>query len=111
MSYNQNFKTLSFTLAPATPTLLIQLNPNRKLLFLAVNGTGPAVFKFGSAPTSGTDGITLGAACVSGEQGGSALFQEDTETIQSLTPVDAVYAYSTLGTTISVTEGTIANFL
>jgi hypothetical protein len=109
--YNQNFSSKSFTLSPATPKLLVDLNPNRKLLFLGVNGNAPATFKFGSAPASATDGMTLGAASVSGEQGGSALFTEESETIQSLTPVDAVYAYSTLGTTVAVIEGTIASFL
>jgi hypothetical protein len=111
VSYNQTFKSKSFTLAPATPTFLVALNPNRKLLFLGVNGIAPATFKFGSAPASAIDGITLGAASVSGEQGGSALFTEDTETLNSATPVDAVYAYSTNGTTVVVVEGTVAAFL
>jgi hypothetical protein len=111
VSYNQTFKSKSFTLAPATPTFLVALNPNRRLLLLAVNGTAPATFKFGSAPTSAIDGITLGAASVSGGQGGSILFTEDTETIQSMTPVDAVYAYSTLGSTVTISEGTVAAFL
>jgi len=110
LSYDQTFSTKSFTLAPATPKLLVALNPARKLLFLGVNGTSPCTFKFGSAPQSATDGITLGAASVSGEQGGSVLFTEDSETIQSLTPVDAVYAYSTNGTTLAVVEGTVAAF-
>jgi hypothetical protein len=109
--YNQSVSSTSFTLAPNTPTLLIAANPNRRLLLLAVNGTSPAAFKFGSPPTSAIDGITLGAASVSGGQGGSILFTEDTETLQTATPVDAVFAYSTLGTTVSVTEGTVAKFL
>jgi hypothetical protein len=109
--YNQTFASKSFTLAPATPTFLLALNPNRRLLLLQVNGVNPAAFKFQSAPVSATDGITLGAASMSGGQGGSILFTEDNETIQTMTPVDAVYAYSTLGTTVTIVEGTVANFM
>jgi hypothetical protein len=111
LSYNQTFKSKSFALAPATPTFLVALNPDRRLLLLAVNGTAPAVFKFGSAPVSATDGITLDAASVSGGQGGSILFAEDTQALQTMTPIDAVYAYSTIGTTVIVLEGTVAAFL
>jgi hypothetical protein len=109
--YNQTFASKSFTLAPATPTLLIAANPNRRLLLIQNNGPNPVATKFQSAPTSATDGMTLGAASVSGEQGGSILLTEDSETIQSLCPVDAVYAYSTLGTTVAVEEGTVYAFL
>ena len=52
MSYNQTFKSKSFTLAPATPTFLVALNPNRRLLLLAVNGT----------PATGVDQIRALAA-------------------------------------------------
>ena len=111
LSHNQTIKSKSFTLPPATAILVAALNPNRRLLLLAVNGTAPAAFKFGSAPASAIDGITLGAASVSGGQGGSLLLSEDTETIQTLTPVDAIYAYSALGTTVTVSEGVVAAFL
>jgi hypothetical protein len=77
---------------------------------LTVNGVNPATFAFQRAPASATDGFTLGAASVSGGQGGSLLLVEDTETLQTNTPVDAVYAYSQLGTTVTVLEGTVANF-
>ena len=107
---NQTVTSKSFTLPPATPILVAALNPNRQLLILAVTGPAPAAFKFGSAPTSAIDGITLGAASVSGEQGGSLLLTRHSETIESFCPVDAVYAYSSLGTTISVSEGVEASF-
>jgi hypothetical protein len=75
-----------------------------------VNGVNPATFKFGSAPTSATDGVTLGAASVSGGQGGSLLLSDgDSHTTQGDTPVDAVYAYSALGTTIAIEEGMVRN--
>jgi hypothetical protein len=110
-SFNQTFSSTSYTLAPATPTPLIAANPNRRLLLIQNNGTNPVATKFQSAPTSATDGMTLGAASVSGEQGGMILFSVDGEGIDSHVPTDAVYAYSTLGTTVNVIEGTVANFL
>ena len=110
--YNQTFKSQSFTLAPATPTFLIAMNPQRRLLLIQINGVNPATIKFGSAPASATDGFTLGGASVSGEQGGSILFSSgDTPSLSGIAPVDAVYAYSTLGTTINVQEGTVYAFL
>jgi hypothetical protein len=87
------------------------MNPNRRLLLLQVNGINPATFKFQSQPASATDGMTLGAASISGDQGGSVIFTEDIEGIGSLCPVDAVWAYSALGTTVCAEEGTVANFL
>jgi hypothetical protein len=72
---------------------------------LGVSGTAPATFKFGSPPANATDGVTLGAASVTGEQGGSLLVT------QGDTPVDAVWAYSTNGTTVNVHEGTVSAFL
>ncbi len=111
MSYNQTFKSNSFALAPATPTLLVAANPNRRTLLLSVNGTAPATFKFNSAPVSATDGMTLGAASVSGEQGGSILFTADSVTTESFCPINSVYAYSTLGTTVNIFEGTVYAFL
>jgi hypothetical protein len=109
--YNQSYSSKSFTLAPATPTLLVGLNANRKTLILSVNGTAPAAFKFQSAPTSATDGFTLSGASVSGGQGGSVIFSSDSKTLECFCPVDAVYAYSALGTTVAVEEGVVANFL
>jgi hypothetical protein len=112
VTYNQHFKSQSFTLAPATPTFLIATNPNRRALWLSVNGAAPATFKFGSAPANATDGITLGAASVSGEQGGSLFLSDgNSQTTAGDTPVDSVWAYSTLGTTVNVNEGAVAAFL
>lgn len=99
-------------LAPNTPLLLLPQNPGRRLLMLSVNGIAPAAFKFGSAPQSATDGITLGGASVSGGQGGSILFSDgDSHTTEGYTPINAVYAYSALGTTVNVEEGTVYAFL
>jgi hypothetical protein len=115
VSYTTTVKSTSFTLAPATPTLLLAFQPNRKLLMLAVNNVNPATFKFGSAPASATDGFTLAGASASGGQGGSFLLTDATKPPLHLNngccPVDAVYAYSTLGTTVSVQEGTVAAFI
>jgi hypothetical protein len=77
------------------------------LLLLCNTGTAPAAFKFQSAPASATDGFTLDGASVSGGQGGSFLISDgSSKTLQGDTPIDAVYAYSTLGTTVSIEEGT-----
>jgi hypothetical protein len=76
-----------------------------------VNGINPATFKFGSAPTSATDGFTLDPASASGGQGGSLFLSNgDSHTTQGDTPVDAVYAYSTGGTTVTIEEGTVYAF-
>jgi hypothetical protein len=103
--YTQTFTPRSLTLAPATAALLAVANPGRRLLLLGVSGTAPATFKFGSAPANALDGVTLGAASIAGEQGGSLLLT------QGDTPVDAIYAFSTLATTVNVHEGTVFSFL
>ena len=89
----------SFTLAAATPTLISQTNAGRKILRLDVNGTNPATFKFGVGPASALDGIPLAAAPAVGQPGGNIFLSEGDA------PIDAVYAYSTLGTTVTVSEG------
>jgi hypothetical protein len=104
-------ETISLTLAPATAALIIPLNANRRTLFLQVNGIHPAAFKFGSAPTSATDGFCLDGASVSCGQGGFRLFGPESDSILNLCPADAVYAYSALGTTIVCFEGTVYGFL
>ena len=111
MTYNLTVTSRSFTLPPATPVQLLALNPNRRLLMLSVCDVNPAAFKFGSAPASAVDGITLGGASASGGQGGSILFSDgDSHTTQTYTPVDAVYAMSALGTSVAIDEGTVYAF-
>jgi hypothetical protein len=90
---------LSFTLAATTAKQLLPLDPTRKLLLRENTGTAPATFKFGSAPTSATDGVTFDAPSASGGQSGSILLSG------SDAPVDALWAYSTLGTTVTVEVG------
>ena len=90
----------SGTLAAATPQLLAaSVAQQCKLLIIANNGINPMVVKFGSAPTSPTDGIPLDPASVSGGQGGSLVLTGDSA------PPDAVYGYSTAGTTYGVAQG------
>jgi hypothetical protein len=98
---SKSYNSQSFTLTAATAKLLVPLNPVRNALLLQVTGTAPCAFKFGSvAPVSATDGMTLDGASASGEQGGSML-------LTGLdTPVDQIWAYSTLGTTVTVQEST-----
>jgi hypothetical protein len=110
--YNLKIKSQSFTLVPATQTFLVPLNPNRRLLLLQVTGVNPAVFCFQRAPVSATDGLTLGAASISGEQGGSFLISDgNSQTTAGDTPVDSVWAFSQLGTTVTVYEGVVYAFL
>jgi hypothetical protein len=91
--------TLPFTLSAATALILVAQATSRRLLFIANTGVNPVTIKFQSAPASATDGFTLDAASASGAQGGSILLTAND------TPVDAVYAYSTLGTTVTLTHG------
>jgi hypothetical protein len=98
---SKSYNSQSFTLTAATAKLLVPQNPVRNALFLGVTGTAPCAFKFGSvAPVSATDGMTLDPASVSGGQGGSLLLTGVD------TPVDAIWAYSTTGTTVTVLEFT-----
>jgi hypothetical protein len=79
---------------------------------LSISGVNPAAFKFQSAPASATDGFCLDGASSPGGQGGSILFSDGgSPTTQGYTPVDAVYAYSTAGTTVTVEEGNLYRFL
>ncbi|WP_156180001.1 hypothetical protein [Bradyrhizobium sp. LTSPM299] len=111
MSYDLTITSTSLTLAPNTPILLVPLNPARRLLLLANTGVNPVTIKFQSAPGSAVDGFCLDGASVSGGQGGSILFKDDSPAIQGCTPIDAVFAYSMLAATVSVQEGVVAGFL
>jgi len=112
VTYSLTVTSTSFSLAPNTPILLLPLNPVRRLLCIANTGVNPVAIKFQSAPASATDGFTLGAASVSGGQGGSILLSDgESHTTQGDCAVDAVYAYSTGGTTVNVEEGTVYAFV
>lgn len=95
-----SIKTTSVSVSAASPTPLVGANNDRKHLCIIVNGVNPATIKFGSAPTSATDGISLDGASMSGGQGGSLWYGELDA------PTDPVFAWSTLGSTISVAQGT-----
>jgi hypothetical protein len=93
--------TLSFTLAPATATQLLPADQTRQLLLRATTGTNPATFKFASAPTSATDGLALDATTAAG---GRILLSG------ASTPIDSVWAFSQLGTTVCVEVGRTNGF-
>lgn len=93
-----NINSISVTLAAATPTLLAAKSAERAFLAVQVTGTNSATIKFGSAPTSATDGFSLDPASAAGGQGGSFVFQDSV-------PIDAVYAISASGTTVAVLDG------
>jgi hypothetical protein len=95
-----SIKNTSFTIAAATATPLVGANSDRKHLCIVVNGTNPCTIKFGSAPTSATDGISLDGASGSGGQGGSLWYGELDA------PTDPIFGWSAAGTTITIASGT-----
>jgi hypothetical protein len=94
-------QTLSFTLPAATAVQLLPADPTRQLLLRAVTSTNPATFKFGSAPTSANDGLTLDATTAAG---GRILLTG------ASTPSDSVWAFSQLGTVVAVEVGKTYGF-
>jgi hypothetical protein len=82
-----------------------------KLLIIANNGIHPMVLKFGSAPTSATDGIPLDGASTAGGQGGALILGIEDEPGGDCVPVDAIYGMSAAGTTFSVTQQDGAHFV
>jgi hypothetical protein len=96
-----SFTSNSFTLAPATAKLLLAQNLVRNGLMIQNCGVAPCTFKFQSAPASATDGFTLDPASAAAGQGGSLELHGTNET-----PIDSLWAYSTLGTTVTVHEST-----
>ncbi|WFT94376.1 hypothetical protein QA633_40005 [Bradyrhizobium barranii] len=96
--------TISKTLAAATPLLLAPAHTQREFLTIQnTGGTNPMTFKTGSAPASATDGICLDPATIAGGQGGSYEFRDRV-------PVDAIYGYSTNGTTVLIFDGSDAGY-
>jgi hypothetical protein len=94
--------SISKTLAAATSLLLAPASAERASLTIQNTGsTNPLVFKTGSAPVSATDGICLDPASAVGGQGGSYEFSDNV-------PIDAIYGYSTGGTTVTVFDGSDA---
>jgi hypothetical protein len=97
-----SINSTSKTLAAATSQLLTPASAERTYLSIQnTGGTNPFVFKIGSAPLSATDGICLDPASAAGGQGGSYEFRDKV-------PVDAIYGYSTGGTTVTIFDGTDA---
>jgi hypothetical protein len=97
---SKSFNSQSFTLTAGTAKLLAPLNLARQGMLLQNNGgSNPVTLKFQTAPVSATDGFTLDPASTSGGQGGTLLLEGANET-----PIDALYAYSTLGTTVTLHE-------
>ncbi len=83
--------TTTVVLAPATPTLILAADPSRTSLLRSVSGANPCTFKFQTPPASVADGLVLDNSTV---QGGRQLITGPS------TPVDAIYGWSTLGTTV-----------
>jgi hypothetical protein len=94
----------SGTLSAGVAALLASTMPDIKLLIIANTGVNPMVFKFGSAPTSATDGIPLDGASAPGGQGGALALAVQDEPGDFTPPADAVYAFSALGTSYVVQQ-------
>lgn len=89
----------STTLAANTPVLIAPASLGCSLFIIANSGTGSLVWKAGSAPASATDGTPLDPASAAGGQGGSIVLTGDAAI------ADAIYAWSTAGTTVNVKQG------
>lgn len=89
------------TLAANTPVLIAASSPGCSVFIIANNGTGSMVWKTKSAPASAADGTPLDPASASGGQGGALVLTGD-DAIG-----DAIYAWSTAGTTVNVKQGTL----
>jgi hypothetical protein len=94
----------SGTLSAGVAALLAPAMPDIKLLIICNSGTHPMAIKFGSAPLSATDGIPLDGASAPGGQGGSLVLGVKDEPGDFTPPADAVYAFSTLGTSYAVQQ-------
>jgi hypothetical protein len=95
----------SGTLSAGVAALLAPAMPDIKTLIICNSGLNPMVAKFGSLPTSATDGIPLDGASAPGGQGGSlVLGVEDQPGGESCVPSDAIFGSSALGTTFSVQQ-------
>jgi hypothetical protein len=99
MSFSNSATVQSTTLAANTPVKIANASPGLRILIISNNGTGSLVWKPGSAPASATDGISLDAAGGAGGQGGSIVLTGDAAI------GDAIFAWSTAGTTVSVCQG------
>jgi hypothetical protein len=97
ISMTATVTTTTVTLAPATATLILAANPGRTSLLRSVSGANPCTFKFQTPPAGVTDGLVLDNST---SQGGRQLITGPS------TPVDAIYGFSTLGTTVCVEVGT-----
>jgi hypothetical protein len=87
---------LTKTLPPATAVQLLPADSTRQLLLRATTSANPASWKFGNAPISASDGLVLDTTTLAGGR-------------QLLTgasvPIDSVWPFSQLGTTVCVEVG------
>jgi hypothetical protein len=94
----------SGTLAAGTGAQLAAGRSDLKLLIICNTGLNPMVAKFGSLPTSATDGFPLDPATAAGGQGGSLMLAVEDAPGDFAPPADALYGMSAAGTTFSVVQ-------
>jgi hypothetical protein len=86
----------SVTLSAGVAAQILSADATRQLLLRSVTGANPATFKWGSAPATALDGLVLDNTTA---QGARVLLTGVS------TPVDSLWAFSTLGTTVAVEVG------
>jgi hypothetical protein len=99
VSFTTSGVVTSTTLAANTPAQIAGQMLGNRLLIIANNGAGSLVWKTKTAPASATDGVPLDPASSAGGQGGSIVLTGD------VALSDAIYAWSTAGTTVTVLQG------
>lgn len=90
------------TIPAATMTLLVAANPTRKSLRWMVNGANPMTVVPG---TPGSIAAGQGMNYTGANQTGPTAFAGGYEAFTNEVPGTSFYAYSTLGTTVTVWEG------
>jgi hypothetical protein len=98
-TFNATPGTTATTLLAGAGAQIAAANPVCAAFVISNNGTNPMVVKFGSMPTSATDGMPLDPASAQGGQGGSLVLTGENA------PSDSVFGLSALGTSCSVQSG------
>lgn len=91
--------TTTKTLSGGVVTFVISQNPSRRYLFLQNTGSGGTV-TFGT-----TTGLVVGAGFISLDPATTTTGQGGSAEYTSCIPQNPIYAISTAGTTITVSEG------
>lgn len=89
--------TKTIVLAPSVGQKLVDVNTSRKYLLVQNTGTNPLTVREDSIPAAGA-GLSLDGASLAGGQGG-------TWNPTDVVPTNALFGFSTAGSTVVVVEG------